>query len=203
MAETQAQKEARWKAEGYEKVGNVWVKPGTKAYDDAKALVASRQSKQDAADAATKQDRENMDTARAAARAAGGDITEIARVIAKPGNVVDNIKELAGQDAARQAEENAAKAPADTFDATLRELARARTQLQMAATNGRAGSIAGVGTDNYSGQSIPSDIVNVRSNQRLTAGRTDVMRRASPNRSVQRSAFNLPFVNAGRLGLLR
>ncbi len=118
-----------------------------------------------------------------------------------PQTAADGLLDMADKDmddgayAAR--EELAAKAPPDTFGVTLNELARARTQLQMAATNGRAGSVLGIGTTNLNG-------AGSRSNQRIRIGhdRPDVMRRQlgnnNLNRQVNRSAFNLPFLNMSR-----
>lgn len=92
-----------------------------------------------------------------------------------------------GANAAR--EELAAKAPPDTFGVTLKELARARTQLQMAATNGQAGSAAGIGTS----------YLGTRDNRRIGIRyiRHDLNRKPNTNMQLT-SAFNLPFLNMSR-----
>ncbi len=119
-----------------------------------------------------------------------------------PQTAADGLLDMADkamEDGANAAREDlAARAPPDTFGVTLNELARARTQLQMAATNGRAGSVLGIGSENYTGS-------NLRGNQRIGI-RNDFsdryMRRdlsRNPNTNVQRtSAFNLPFLNMSR-----
>lgn len=58
--------------------------------------------------------------------------------------------QAAGVNAANEAKQLAKDAaPPDTFEATEKALARARTQQMMQATNGRAGSVLGIGTDSF------------------------------------------------------
>ena len=47
--------------------------------------------------------------------------------------------------------EKADASPPDTFKAVETAMARARTQMMMQATNGRAGSVLGIGADNFTG----------------------------------------------------
>jgi len=92
-------------------------------------------------------------------------------------------------------EQAALTAPPDTYDATLREIARANTQLQMSATNGRAGSVLGIGTDNYTGAKAAA-----LRNDRITSGGSRQTIGSDPNKRQRAPAsiFNLPFAPANR-----
>jgi hypothetical protein len=77
---------------------------------------------------------------------AGASPTEIAQSMAGDTGAVDAITNLPETKAANDAAKAAAGAPADTYGAVLRELARARTQKMIRDTNGRSGSLLGIGT---------------------------------------------------------
>lgn len=124
----------------------------------------------------------------------------------KPQNSADRIIGMAEdakeKAAAQAAENNAAQVVPDTYDATLREVARANTQLQMAATNGRAGSVLGIGTDNYTATNA------TRHNKRIGIDDFDKYRRRDSRmvnqnrmqRNSPTSIFNLPFASDRTLG---
>lgn len=116
-----------------------------------------------------------------------------------------DMAEQAWTDGTTEAKEKlAAAAPPDTYDATLREIARANTQLSITATNGRAGSVLGIGTDSYGAAQA------ARSNDRI-GGDPRYRRReiggGNPNMGQRRagipSLFNLPFSTGRGLGVTR
>jgi hypothetical protein len=59
------------------------------------------------------------------------------------------VQDLTDQAKAQAAEAAKAAAPADNHGAVLRELARHRTQMMIRNTNGRSGSLLGIGTSSF------------------------------------------------------
>lgn len=129
---------------------------------------------------------------------------------AGPQTGADGFLDLAEQawiDGTTEAKEKlAAQSPVDTYDATLREIARANTQLEITATNGRAGSVLGIGTDSYGAAAA------ARRNDRIGFGNESRYRRrpigqGDPNRQQRSgkipSLFNLPFDSRTGLGVTR
>jgi hypothetical protein len=169
-----------------------------KATDKAKAA-AQASADQRAAEAKAKADPAAAvaaDKARREANAAAGKPPQTAA------DAFLDMADKAQKDGATAAKEAAAAAtPPDLYDATLREVARANTQLQMTATNGRAGSVLGIGTDSYT--SAQANAANNRITGDPRYGRQTIGGDPNKRQRTQASIFNLPFGASRGLGVTR
>lgn len=101
-----------------------------------------------------------------------------------PGLTMTQDADAAGRTQAKDA--LAAAAPPDTYGAVLRELARARTQMMIRNTNGRAGSLLGIGAGDQ--LSAPTRGANDRLTLSNTGGTMQRMPSPFDNARVARFA---------------